>query len=187
MARTILTKDYSPRVKFNPDYGINHDINDKYLTSLSGYLFSNIKSSAKPYHKKHIGVTDNGAKGKVVTITKKQIKQKLIESKGKSPDGYNLWFGPLAFMQNPSKAIELGLMTSDENSRKPSCDRIDSKLKEYSNKNIQITTKKYNLGKSDDDTKSVVVNAKIEVGKVNITLEGVTPQYLAAYTQSLAV
>ena len=186
MATTKLTKNYRPRVVFNPSYGLDHPINDAYLSSCAGYMMTRVKSSARPYHEKHKGVKDNGTKGKIVTITKEEMKQKLIETNGKSPCGSNLYLGPVAYMQNPKRAMELGLMTAEENSRKPSPDRIDSSLKIYSNDNIQITTKKYNLGKSNDDSPMGVANAKIEVGKVNITLEGVTPQYLAAYTQSLA-
>jgi hypothetical protein len=185
MATTHLTKNYRPRIVFNESYGIEHPINAEYVSSLAGYMMTRVRSCARPYHKKHIGVKDNGTKGKVVTITKEQMEQKIRDTKGKSPDGTLLYFGPVGLLSNPTKAIELGLMTAEENSRKPSPDRIDSNLKEYSNENLQITTKKYNLGKSNDDSTSVVVNAKIEVGKVNITLEGVTPQYLAAYTQSL--
>lgn len=186
MATTNLTKNYRPRVVFNDSYGIEHPINDGYVSSLAGHLMTRVRSCARPYHEKNIGVKDNGAKGKVVTITKEDMKQKIRDTKGKSPDGTPIYFGPVALLQSPTKAMKLGLMTPDENSRKPSVDRIDSDKKEYSNENIQITTKKYNLGKSNDDSPMGVVNAKIEVGKVNITLEGVTPQYLAAYTQSLA-
>jgi hypothetical protein len=186
MATTHLTKNYRPRIVFNESYGIEHPINAGYVSSLASYMMTRVRSTARPYHKKHIGVKDNGTKGKLVTITKEQMEQKIRDTKGKSPDGTSIYFGPVGYLSNPTKAIELGFMTAEENSRKPSPDRIDSNLKEYSNENLQITTKKYNLGKSNDDSTSVVVNAKIEVGKVNITLEGVTPQYLAAYTQSLA-
>ena len=188
MATSKLTKDYKPRVVFNENYGIGHPINDEYVSSLAGYLMARVHSSARPYHLKHPGVTDNGSKGKLVTITKEQMKQKVRECNGKSPDGTSIYFGPTAYLSNVKKAIAFGFMTKEENSRKPSTDRIDSSLKEYSSQNIQITTKKYNLGKSEDDVPSVsgVANVKIEIGKVNITLDAVTPQYLAAYTQSLA-
>jgi hypothetical protein len=187
MASNVLTQNYTPRVSFNFDYGIDHPINEPYLNSLSSWLMERIKRAAKPYHQKHPGVSDNGKKGKVVTITMEQLKQKIRDTNGLSPDGIPIYFGPTTLMSNPNRAIKLGLMTEEENQRKPSVDRIDSGLKEYSKENVQIVTKKYNLGKSDSNgINTINPSVKIQVGKVNITLDNCSPQYLAAYTQSLA-
>lgn len=187
MARATFTENYIPRVSFNSDYGIEHPINEPYVNSLTSWLMERIKRAAKPYHQKHPGVSDNGKKGKVVTITMDELKQKIRDTKGVSPDGVPIYFGPTTLMSNPNRAIKLGLMTDDENQRKPSVDRIVSEIKEYSNENVQIGTKKYNLGKSDSKVSTITnPSVQIQVGKVNITLDNCSPQYLAAYTQSLA-
>jgi hypothetical protein len=188
MTKNVLTKNYTPRITFNSEYGIDNPINEPYVNSLAGWLMDRIKRAAKPYHQKHYGVSDNGNKGKIVTITMNQLKQKIKDTKGLSPDGVPIYFGPTTLMTNPNRAIELGLMTDDENQRKPSVDRIDSGLKVYSNENVQIGTKKYNLGKSDSKVNNTFnPSVQIKIGKVNITLDNCSPQYLAAYTQSLAV
>ena len=187
MPTNKLTKQFTPRISFNYEYKIDHPTNEPYINSLTGWLMERIRRAAKPYHEKHPGVANNGRGGKKVTITMEELKQKIIDTNGISPDGVPIYFGPIALMASPSQAIRLGLMTEDENQRKPSVDRIDSTLKEYSKENVQIVTKKYNLGKSDsNDIHTNNPSVKIQIGKVNITLDNCSAQYLAAYTQSLA-
>ena len=183
-----LTKNYKPRIVFNTDFGIGDSENSTYLNSITNWQMARINRNAKPYHKKHIGVSDNGNTDKEVIITKEELKQKFIDSNGFDPNGVELYFGPIAYLNNPTRAIALGLMTKDQNSRKPSADRIVSDIKVYSNKNTQITTKRFNLGKgSDDSYSSVTQNVKVKVLRgVELTIDKCSPQFLAEYTQSLA-
>jgi len=189
MATHKFNKDYSPRYPFRPEFGIGDPENLKYLNSLTKWLMSKIILNAKPYHEKHNGVSDNGKEGKKITITFEQMKQKIIDTNGVSPDGIEIYFGSPTLMNSPSRAIELGLMSAEENSRKPSVDRIVSKLKEYSNENIQIVTKGFNLGKGADDSYSTITqNVKVKVKNgIELILDNCSPQFLAAYTQSLAI
>ena len=150
MASSTLTQNYNPRIKFNSDYPIEHPTNKGYLDMLSTFLLTRTKTSAKPYWKKHIGVKDTGKPGKEWTITQEDIKKAIIKSKGKSPNGINIYFGPHGILQEPGRAKQIGLLTEDENNCFPSIDRIDS-TKGYVSGNIQLTTKNYNLGKSSDN------------------------------------
>lgn len=147
---TSFTKDYTPRVSYDSNYPIGHPNNEKYVESLAIWGMGRIKSSAKPYHKKHKGVKDRGKAGKEVTVTLNDLKEIIIKSNGKSPNGTNIYFGPTGILLNPGKAQEYGMITDDERSRFPSWDRIDSS-KGYTRENIQLTTKSYNLGKSTND------------------------------------
>jgi len=181
-----LTKNYRARCPFNPSFGIGDDENSMYLDSLAKWHMLRIKQSAKPYHEKHLGVADNGKRGKVVAVTHEEIKQLIIDANGVSPDGTKIYFGSLGCLNNPSRAIALGLMTSDENSRKPSFDRIDSD-KPYIKDNLQHTTKGYNIGKGSDDSYSTVSqNIKVRVKNIEFIIDNCSPQFLAHYTQSLA-
>jgi hypothetical protein len=186
MAGTALTENYTPRVSFNTEYGIEHPMNDDYVTSVSKWLMQRIKKSAQPYSQKHKGVKDTGKPGKKVEITLEELKQKVRDTKGVDPNGIPIYWGPTTLMSQSGKAIKLGLMTEDENQRKPSADRLISKDGHYTNDNVQITTKTYNLGKSNSNGSTNTSNVTIKVGKVDILLENCSPQYLAAYTQSLA-
>jgi hypothetical protein len=193
MATHKLTKNYKPRIVFNENFGIGDSENLKYLDSFTKWGMARIKKSAKPYHEKHLGVTDNGKKGKDVTVTFDELKQIIIDSNGVSPDGVKIYFGPLAYLNNPNRAIELGLMTREENSRKPSFDRKNSNEKKgpthYGKNNIQLTTKGFNLGKGADDSySSITQNVKVKVrGGIELILDNCSPQFLASYTQSLAI
>ncbi len=186
MTSNKLTENYRARYPFNPSFGIGDDENSMYLDSLAKWHMLRIKLSAKPYHEKHLGVADNGKKGKVVAVTHEEIKQLIIDANGISPDGIKIYFGSLGCLNNPSRAIALGLMTSDENSRKPSFDRIDSD-KPYIKDNLQHTTKGYNLSKNADDSiSSINQNVRVKVSGVEMIIDNCSPQFLANYTQSLA-
>lgn len=186
-----FTKDHKPRYAYDPNFNISDPQNSAYVKSLAKHLLTRMKSSAKAYHEKHKGVKDNGKSGKKVTIKLKQVEQKIRDTRGISPDGVKIYWGPVAYLQNPGRAIKLGLMTEEENSRKPSVDRIKSVIKEYSNTNVQITTKKYNLGKSSEaEAKSVnyiYPNAFIKIGGTEILLNNCSPDWLAQYTHSLSL
>jgi len=193
MATHKFNKDYSPRYPFRPEFGIGDPENLKYLNSLTKWLMSKIILNAKPYHEKHNGVSDNGKEGKKITITFEQMKQKIIDTNGVSPDGIEIYFGSPTLMNSPSRAIELGLMSAEENSRKPSWDRKNTNEENgpihYGKNNIQLTTKGFNLGKGADDSYSTITqNVKVKVKNgIELILDNCTPQFLAAYTQSLAI
>ena len=61
-------------------------------------------------------------------------------------------------------------MTAEEASTRPSADRIDSSVKEYSVDNVQITTMSSNYGKAnfDNDLTSTSVNIEYKLAKVTI-------------------
>lgn len=175
----VLHKGYRPRIQFNGQYQIGDDINSEYLDSLVNWLMSKIKKSSRPYHEKHTGARNNGKSGKVVSITKDKLRELIIETDGKcSISGNKLYFGPIQVMQNPTDAVRLGLMTMDEKSRRPSADRIDSSLKEYSDTNVQITTMASNLGKGDCDVTTDTSSVVLEYKLAKITIENCTPSYL---------
>jgi hypothetical protein len=67
-----------------------------------------INSSAKPYHKKHKGVKDNGKNGKEVTITHNDLVQIITKSNGKSPDGIDIYFAPIGILRAPTDAEKFG-------------------------------------------------------------------------------
>ena len=122
----VLTKNYKPRCEYYKEYSLGHPDNDKFLNQFAGWSMERIKASAKPYHKKHLGVNDNGAKGKEVSVTLSELKQIIIKSNGKSPDGVNIFIAPVGILRKPGHAEKLGLITKEERSRFPSIDRIDS-------------------------------------------------------------
>lgn len=192
MANKAVTSNYKCTYPYQPQFKISSIENSEYVKRLASWMMGRIKSSAKPYHNKHNGVKDSGATGKKVTITHKQLVQKIIDTNGTTDDGTKLYFGPPVLMANPGRAVKLGLMTSDENSRKPSADRIHSKKGdgtngEYSNDNIQIITKSQNLAKGADDVVAAKNhNVKVTVGSVELLIENCSAKYLASYTQSLA-
>ena len=49
----VLHKNYNPRIKYNSDYSIGHDVNKEYLSSLSKWLMNKIRKSSRPYHEKY--------------------------------------------------------------------------------------------------------------------------------------
>ena len=147
---TSFTKNYTPRVSYDSNYPIGHPNNQKYVDSLATLGMARIKSSAQPYHKKHNGVKNKGKAGKIVTVTIDDLKKIIIKSNGKSPNGADIYFGPAGILLNPTKAVQYGMITNDDRSRFPSWDRMDSS-KGYTKENIQLTTKSYNLGKSEND------------------------------------
>jgi len=193
MATHKFNKDYSPRNPFLPEFGIGDPENLKYLNALTRVGMTRIKNAARPFHEKYPGVTDNGKKGKDVDVTFDELKQIIIDSNGVSPDGVKIYFPPIAFFNNPGLAIKLGLMTSEENNRKPSWDRKNTNEENgpihYGKNNIQLTTKGFNLGKGADDSYSTITqNVKVKVKNgIELILDNCTPQFLAAYTQSLAI
>jgi hypothetical protein len=146
MAST-LTKNYSPRVKYDSRYPINHPNNKEYVKQLAVWGMERIKGSAKSYAKKNKGVKDTGKPDKVITVTLEDLERVIIDSNGKSPNGNDIHFASVGILRNPGTAEKLGFVTSEQRSRFPSWDRIDSS-KGYIPKNIQLTTKSYNLGKS---------------------------------------
>ena len=193
-----LTESYTPTITYQSNYNIGSKENERYINSLSKYLYGLILKSARAYSQKHL--LEDGAKSrsnskpKEVTVTDVDIKQSIIKSKGISPDGTPIYFGPITLMRNPTKAIELGLMSPVERMRKPSVDRIDS-TKGYTPDNIQITTMEFNLGKGVGAGTTVKPIPSIpSIPSVTIRYKGVEVQFgelpdstfLANYTSSLA-
>ena len=185
--------DYKPRHTYDSRFSLSSPENEQYINRLAKWLMARINKAALPRHLKHPGVKDNGAPGKKVTITHKQLVQRIVDTNGTTFDGTKIYFGPIAFMTNPTRAIKLGLMTADENSRKPSADREKSNLKngskgEYSFQNIRVITKRQNLAKGADDFPEVTnPNITVTVGSVELVIGNCSAQYLAEYTQSLVV
>lgn len=176
-----LTKDYRPRLKYDSNYSLGHIDNDAFVTQLANWCIRRAKSSANPYHKKHNGVRDNGKKGKQVTVTLKEMKQIIINSNGKSPDGVDIHLAPIGILNKPKNAIEVGLLTNEQHSRFPSVDRIDSS-KGYTADNIQLTTKSYNLGKSSNDappTYQTIEKVTLKWKGVEVELNQPTSSFLA--------
>lgn len=177
---TSFTKDYTPRVSYDSNYPIGHPNNQKYVDSLAILGMARIKSSAQPYHQKHKGVKNKGKVGKVVTVTIDDLKEIIVKSNGKSPNGADIYFGPAGILLNPTKAVKYGMITNDDRSRFPSWDRIDSS-KGYTKENIQLTTKSYNLGKSEND---VIINKSTEIITLRwkgaeVDLSNITASFLA--------
>jgi len=98
----------------------------------------------------------------------------------------------VGYLNNPGQAMKLGLMTADENSRKPSFDRKNTDETmgsiHYIKNNLQHTTMRYNLGKGSNDLSlTMTQNVKIKVkNSIELNIDDCSPQFLAAYTQSLA-
>lgn len=184
-----LTKDYQPRHPFNPNYPIDHKYQREYVTAISKVLLGNIKNaSSKAYHEKHNGTKDNGALPKKVTITLKEMEKLVKESNSKAPNGEEIYWPSVGVMNHPTKAMELGLMTKEQNKRRPSFDRIKSSLKEYSYDNGVISTIRYNMMKGNDDG-HIVNNLSVKIELPNgfkINLDNPSVEYLSQYTQSLA-
>jgi hypothetical protein len=187
MATAKLTKNYNPRFPFNPNFEIGDPENDSYVEALAKWGMGRIRKAAQPFHKKY-GTPNNGHKGKDVIITQDELKQKIIDSKGISPDGVKIFFGDIGVLNTPGAAIAVGLMTAEENNRKPSFDRIDSSLKKYSVDNIQITTKSYNISKgTDDDYNPLTQDIKVKITNgIEIVIDNCSPEFIANYTQSIA-
>lgn len=185
-----LTKDYQPRYSFNPNYPIEHELNGEYVTAISKVLLGRLKKTAKAYHEKHNGTKDNGALPKKVTVTLKEVEKLVKESNSKAPNGQEIYWPSPGVMNHPTKAMELGLMTKEQNKRRPSFDRIKSSLKEYSYDNGVISTIRYNMMKGNDDGHIVnasYVSVKVELQNgIKINLDNPSPEYLSQYTQSLA-
>jgi len=192
MATYKLTKNYTPRIKFNTDFSIGDKENEQYLNSLAKWHMGGIKQGAKSYNEKHPGTTNNGKKGKDVIVTVEELKELIIEANGISPDGAKIYFAPVGYLNNPGQAMKLGLMTADENSRKPSFDRKNTDETmgsiHYIKNNLQHTTMRYNLGKGSNDLSlTMTQNVKIKVkNSIELNIDDCSPQFLAAYTQSLA-
>jgi hypothetical protein len=74
MASTI-TKNYSPRVRYDSNYPITHPNNEAYVKQLAVWAMERIGSSAKAYHEKHKGVKNNGTPGKQITVTLDDLKE----------------------------------------------------------------------------------------------------------------
>jgi hypothetical protein len=181
-----LTKNYKPRIKFNSKHPISHPENKPYVEALAKFFMERIKQSAKPYHLKHKGVKNSGLSGKIVTVTLEQLEQTIIKSNGKSPDGVSIHFAPVGILKVPNDAEKFGLVTSEERSRFPSIDRIISSIG-YEPDNIQLTTKKYNLGKSTDvDTKTTTSGVSLKWNGIDIELSNVTASFLADTLKELA-
>jgi adenine-specific DNA methylase len=159
-----LTENYKPRIEYNAEFPLDDLKNRPFVEQLARFLATRSKHSAKSYADKNKGVKNSGKGGKEYTVTIKDFIEAIIKSNGKSPDGTIIHFAPLGIFNMPTQAIAAGLLTSEQQSRFPSIDRIDSS-KGYIPGNIQLTTKRYNLGKSSND---VVVTPII---KENVTLK----------------
>jgi hypothetical protein len=182
-----LTIDYKPRFPYYSELPLNHPQNEPFVSSLAVWALERINGSAKPYHKKHLGVIDNGAKGKEVTITLSELKEIIIKSNGVSPDGQKIHFAPVGILRKPGEAERIGLVTSEQRNRFPSFDRIDSS-KGYIKGNIQLSTKNYNLGKSNNFVKPIELkgNATLNYKGIELQLNEVTSSFLVNTLKGLA-
>ena len=177
---TTLTKNYSPRVRYDSNYPISHSKNAEYVKQLAVWAMERIGTSAKAYHEKHKGVKNNGTPGKQVTVTLDDLKEMIIKSNGKSPKGADIYFGPVCILRKPGESERLGLVTNEERTRWPSVDRIDSS-KGYIPGNIQLTTKRYNLGKSSSNASSdqLIEKATIKWNGIEVEITNPTASFLA--------
>lgn len=167
---SALTKNYSPRVKYDSNYPINHSNNAEYVKQLAVWGMERIKGSAKSYAKKNKGVKDTGKPDKVVQVTLADLERVIIDSNGKCPNGVDIYFAPVGIIRNPGEAERLQLLTSEQRNRFPSWDRIDSS-KGYIPNNIQLTTKRYNLGKSSNDVSIEQTTQKVTTKWNGIDIE----------------
>lgn len=184
----ILTKNFNPRIKYYSEYSLSDSENYEYVTALAKWAMGRIRTSAKPYSDKHYGVKDTGKPGKQVTVTLTDLKEMIIKSNGKSPNGVNIHLAPIGILNNPKNAREVGLLTNEEQSRFPSVDRIDSS-KGYTPDNIQLTTKSYNLGKSSNDappTYQTIEKVTLKWKGVEVELNQPTASFLATTLKELA-
>ena len=164
-----LTKDFTPRFPYYSEFPLSHSQNEPYVNSLVIWAMERIKQCALPYHKKNRGVSDNGAKGKEVTITASELKEVIIKSNGVSPNGQPIYLAPVGILRKPGEAERVGLVTSEQRNRFPSIDRIDSS-KGYIKGNVQLTTKNYNLGKSNN---TILLKEQTEKGNVTFNFKGI--------------
>jgi hypothetical protein len=183
-----LTNNYKPRVKHFSEYSLSDSENYEYVTALAKWAMARIKTSANPYHRKHKGVKDNGKPGKQISVTLTDLKEMIIKSNGKSPNGVDIHFAPIAVLNAPKNAREVGLLTNEQHSRFPSIDRIDSS-KGYTPDNIQLTTKSYNLGKANNDvsaTYQTIEKVTLKWKGVEVELNQPTASFLATTLKELA-
>ena len=184
-----LTINYTPRCYKHEEYPLNHPINEPFTWQLATWGMGRIKTAAKPYHEKHNGVRDNGTSGKEVNITKEELRQIIINSNGKSPNGVDIHFPPVGILQKIGEAERLGLITNEQRGRIPSFDRIDSS-KGYFFENLQLTTKSFNLGKGNLNTAPTALESlptiNIKWNGVQVELNHVTASFLATTMKELA-
>lgn len=175
-----ITKNYSPRISYNSNYEISNRINDPYVSQLARWLMTRIRTSAKPYHEKHKGVKNNGNPGKEIRISIDDIKKIIIKSNGRDPYGNEIYFAPVGVLSKPGDAQRCGLVSGEQRSKFPSLDRIDSR-KGYVVGNVQLTTKRYNLGKSADavqDSDQTPERATIKVSGIEIEFSHPSSSYM---------
>jgi hypothetical protein len=180
--KSKLTANYKSRFPYYSEHPLNHPKNAGYVCSLAKWALNRIKSSAKPYSDKHKGVKDNGKPGKVISITARDLEEIIIKSNAISPDGVSIHLASLSVLNQPGTAMKLNMLTSEQRNRFPSIDRIDSS-KGYVKGNIQLTTKNYNLGKSNN---TILSNQQIEKntlvfnynGLENITITEVSASFV---------
>ena len=185
----VLTKDYKPRDVYYTEHSIDHPKNIPYVNQLITWCQERILTSAKPYHEKHFGVKNRGAIGKEINITRDDLRKMIIDSNGKSPNGIDIHFAPVGILRKPGEAERLGLVTSEQRSRFPSVDRINSS-KGYISGNIQLSTKSYNLGKSNNDVKydlkEKLITATIKWYGIEVSINEITSSFLANTMKELA-
>jgi hypothetical protein len=182
-----VTKTYTSRYPYFPEYPIDHPKNRPYVRSLAKYLLGKTKNCAKPHHKKYPGVRDNGNVGKKNTLTVQQIEQRILESGGVCAiTGDKLHFANLGVMQHPALSKKEGLLTEEQSPRRPSVDRIDSS-KPYEVGNIQIVTIRGNAAKGPYDIvpqRKEVVAVSVEVGVVKVTFNAVSASFLSDFVKN---
>ncbi len=117
-----------------------------------------------------------------------QIEKIIIKSNGKSPDGVLIHFAPIGILKSPTEAEEFGFITSEQRGRFPSMDRIVSSIG-YDANNMQLTTKRYNLGKSissADELIPSINNVTIKWNGAEFEFSNITASFLADTMKELA-